>query len=126
MRPVILIVDDSPEERTLISSILEESGRYSVETAASGEEALTRLERGGIDLLVTDFVMPGLDGLQLINRAVEIDPSLKSRMLIVTGGMYGRDDALAFATGTDVLTKPFSLDLFLKTIETLLGRPQEV
>lgn len=125
MKPSILIVDDSPEERTLIASLLDESGRYVIETAASGEEALGRLARGGIDLLVTDFVMPGLDGLQLVNKAIEIDPSLKGRVLIVTGGMFGRDDALAFAAGTHVLTKPFSMDQFIKTVESLLARPQE-
>jgi CheY-like chemotaxis protein len=123
--PSILIVDDSPEERSLIAALLEEGGKYKIETAESGEEALRRVERGGIDLLVTDFVMPGLDGLQLLNKAVEVDPALKGRVLIVTGGMYGRIDALAFAAATDVLTKPFELDKLLQTVEDLLARPQE-
>ena len=123
MAPSILIVDDSPEERTLIASLLEEGGKYKIETAESGEEALSRLSRGGIDLLVTDFVRPGLDGLQLMNRAVEIEPSLKGRVLIVTGGMYGRVDALAFAAATHVLIKPFEQAQLLKTVEDLLAFP---
>jgi CheY-like chemotaxis protein len=121
--PSILIVDDSPEERSLIAALLEEGGKYKVETAESGEEALHRVERGGIDLLITDFVMPGLDGLQLMNRAVEADPALKGRVLIVTGGMYGRVDALAFAAATDVLTKPFEFDKLIDAVEELLARP---
>jgi CheY-like chemotaxis protein len=122
--PKILVVDDSPEERTLIASLLAEGGYSSIETAASGEEALRRLSRGGVDLLVTDFVMPGLDGLQLMHRALEIDPSLEGRVLIVTGGMYGRVDALAFAASTDVLTKPFHMGQLLSAVESLLARPK--
>lgn len=124
MRPHLLVVDDSPEERNLIASQLEVGGKFKIETAASGEEALQRLALGGIDLLVTDFVMPGLDGLQLASRAVEIDPSLRGRVLIVTGGMYGRIDALAFCAETQVLVKPFTMDQLVDTIENLLSLPQ--
>lgn len=124
MPPKILVVDDSPEERTLIAALLAEGGYSRIETAASGEEALRRLSDGGVDLLVTDFVMPGLDGLQLMHRALEMHPSLAGRVLIVTGGMYGRIDALAFAAATDVLTKPFHMVQLLSAIESLLARPR--
>jgi two-component system cell cycle response regulator CpdR len=124
MPPRILIVDDSAEERGLILSLLEDAGFHRVESAGSGEEALRHVVRGGIDLLVTDFVMPGLDGLQLAHKAVEIDPSLQGRVLIVTGGMYGREDALAFAAETAVLIKPFALGQFITTVESLLSRPR--
>jgi CheY-like chemotaxis protein len=124
MLPKILVVDDSPEERALIATLLAEGGYSCIETASSGEEALRRLSRGGVDLLVTDFVMPGLDGLQLAHRALEMDPSLEGRVLIVTGGMYGRVDALAFAAATDVLTKPFHMGQLLSAVESLLSRPR--
>jgi len=123
MLPKILVVDDSHDERMLIANQLEEGG-YTIETASSGEEALRRLSQGGVDLLVTDFVMPGLDGLQLMNRALEMDPKLEGRVLIVTGGMYGRIDALAFAAATDVLTKPFHIGQLLNAVQTLLARPR--
>lgn len=120
--PTILVVDDSPDERMLIANQLAEGGYSGIEIASSGEEALHRLSQGGVDLLVTDFVMPGLDGLQLMNRALEIDPRLEGRVLIVTGGMYGRVDALAFAASTDVLTKPFHMGQLLSAVESLLSR----
>src|SRR4029079_12708467 len=82
MLPKILVVDDSHDERMLIANQLAE-GSYTIETASSGEEALRRLSQGGVDLLVTDFVMPGVDGLQLMNRALEMDPKLEGRVLIV-------------------------------------------
>src|SRR5438034_172357 len=103
--PRILIVDDSEEERETIASMLATCARYQVLTAAGGEEALRIIATENLDLLVTDFVMPGLDGLQLANRAVEIDPSLRGRILIVTGGMFGREDVLAFALRATVITK---------------------
>src|SRR5437867_3898295 len=104
----ILVVDDSRDERVMMTAMVAKSGRYEVLSAGSGEEALFILQRMSIDLLITDFVMPGLDGLQLANRAVEIDPSL--RVLVVTGGMFGRQDALAFALNAIVMTKPFTDD----------------
>lgn len=119
----VLIVDDAAEELAMIASMLSSGGHYEVETAGTGEEALQRIEKGGIDLIVTDFVMPGLDGLQLANRAVEIDPALRGRILIVTGAMLGREDALAFALRATVITKPFTLDQLLKTVEKLLAGP---
>jgi CheY-like chemotaxis protein len=124
MLPRILVVDDSHDERMLMASLLAEGGYSRIETASSGEEALSRLSKGGVDLLVTDFVMPGLDGLELMNRALEMDPGLEGRVLIVTGGMYGRIDALAFAAATDVLTKPFHMGQLLRAVEVLLARPR--
>ena len=121
MTPKILVVDDSPAERESIAAMLRTSGRYEVETAGSGEEALGRIERGPVDLLVTDFVMPGLDGLQVVNRAIELVPSLRGRVLVVTGGMLGREDALAFALRTTVISKPFTRDQLLGTVEALLA-----
>lgn len=116
----ILIVDDSQQEREMMASMLTHGGHTDVETAPSAESALRRIERGDIDLVVTDFVMPGLDGLQLANRAIELSPRLKDRILIVTGGMFGREDALAFAMRTTVITKPFSIETLLRTVQSLL------
>lgn len=124
MPPTILVVDDSPADRTLITSTLQTGGRYQIETAKSAEEALFRLARGGIDLLVTEYMMPGLDGLCLCQKAVEFDPTLRGRVLIVTAGMYGREEALAFAASTDVLTKPFATGTLLTAVEDLLSRPR--
>jgi len=115
----ILIVDDSCDERVMMAAMVSQGGWCEVLTAGSGEDALSILNREHMDLLITDFVMPGVDGLQLANRAVEIDPTL--RVLVVTGGMYGRVDALAFALHTPVITKPFSSDQLLGTITTLLA-----
>lgn len=120
--PRILVAEDEPAELRLLEIVLRERGGYEVECASDGREALDAIRRGGVDLLVTDFVMPGLDGLQLANRAVEIDPALQGRILIATGAMYGREDALAFAVGAKVLVKPFTPDQLLTEVRALLTR----
>src|SRR5437867_2654911 len=117
----ILVVDDSAEERAMIASMLESCGLYEVEPMRSAEAALRRLEQGPVDLIVTDFVIPGVDGLELANRAIKLYPELKGRVLVVTGGMYGREDALAYAMKTIVIAKPFTLEQLLKTVEEMLA-----
>ncbi len=70
MAALILIVDDDPIQRRLLEAMGRRFG-YEVETAASGEEALARLdstERGPVDLIILDLVMPDLDGMGVLER----------------------------------------------------------
>jgi CheY-like chemotaxis protein len=64
--PVVLVVDDSPVDRRLISGILQKSGRLRIETAVNGADAMERLRQVSPDIIVTDLTMPELDGLQLV------------------------------------------------------------
>jgi CheY-like chemotaxis protein len=68
----ILVVDDSAVDRALVTSILSEDSRLSVQSAKDGREALTCLQRERIDAVVTDLQMPELDGLQLVT-AIRLD-----------------------------------------------------
>jgi CheY-like chemotaxis protein len=61
-KPTILVVDDELFFRRLYAELLSEDG-YRIETFASGDDALSRLRRGGVDVVLTDLVMPGVDGL---------------------------------------------------------------
>ncbi|MBB6050601.1 response regulator [Armatimonas rosea] len=72
----ILIAEDEPHVRGLIRVHLDRAG-YRVEMAENGQQAWERLQRGGIDLLITDGVMPQLNGLELIEK-VQTDPVLYS------------------------------------------------
>ena len=78
----ILAVDDNPAMRSLISDTLEPLG-YTVFVAASGDEALeiSRTRKEKIDLLLTDIVMPGMSGRQLINRLQSERPALKAILM---------------------------------------------
>jgi signal transduction histidine kinase len=82
VKATLLVVDD---ERTLLELYIRRLERmsYKVYPAGSGSEALEILQRQDIDLLVTDFKMPGMNGLEVIARAAGIDPMLQS--IVVTG-----------------------------------------
>lgn len=64
--PNILIVDDSPLDRLLVGGLLEKDGQFVIHYAAEGNAALEKLQEQEIDLVVTDLVMPGMDGLDLV------------------------------------------------------------
>ena len=69
----VLAVDDQRYFRELIEGLLTEEG-YEVQTASSGEEALHLLERADFDIVLTDLVMPGMDGSELVQRVKEPRP----------------------------------------------------
>lgn len=73
MRPkrTILCVDDN-EQALSIRKIMLETRGYKVMTSANGAEALEIFKKGGVDLVLTDFMMPGLDGATLVRRIKEI------------------------------------------------------
>ena len=69
MKPTILIVDDEPGVRSALGGVLRDEG-YAVEAVASGEECLERATRGGIDLIMLDVWLPGMDGLATFARLI--------------------------------------------------------
>lgn len=75
MKPkrTILCVDDNEQSLSIRKVMLETRG-YRVAACSSGEEALGIFERGGIDLVLTDLIMPGLDGTELIARIKSMSP----------------------------------------------------
>jgi CheY-like chemotaxis protein len=75
MKPkrTILSVDDN-EQALSIRKVLLETRGYKVVSCHGGEEALTRFRQGGVDLVISDLVMPGLDGSQLIEQIKAISP----------------------------------------------------
>jgi two-component system cell cycle sensor histidine kinase/response regulator CckA len=119
----ILLVEDDPQLIQLSSSVLANCG-YKVLAAASPEEALTlcRANQGNISLLVTDVVMPQMNGRQLAEEVKRICP--KIRMLYVSGYTsnaivhYGVLDA-----GLWFLPKPFSLSAFVAKVREVLDAP---
>ncbi len=81
-KATLLVVDDEEVLLELFTRKLERL-TYRVYQAGSGVEALEILQRGEIDVLITDFKMPGMNGAEIISRAIEIDPMLQS--IVVTG-----------------------------------------
>jgi CheY-like chemotaxis protein len=92
MKPkrTILCVDDNEQSLSIRKVMLETRG-YRVVTCASGEEALKVFENGGIDLVLTDLIMPGLDGTELIARIKSISPHTPAILFSGKIRIYDRD-----------------------------------
>jgi signal transduction histidine kinase len=105
-RPRILVVEDEPELRWLLESALRAS--FDVVTAADGEAGLATATRLRPDIVLTDWMMPGLDGLALAQRLRALDPAPK--IVLITAKMDEDERADALRAGVDdFLAKPFSL-----------------
>jgi len=114
----VLIVDDEP----LITKILAQSllqADYTVYQSSSGQEALKVLENESIDVLITDIIMPGIDGIELANRVSKKYPDI--RMIAITG-VDDTNNAIQFMKtgGVDFLSKPINLDKLNAIIHTAL------
>jgi CheY-like chemotaxis protein len=112
----ILVVDDDPLVREILQDHLELSG-YSVDTAADGIAGYQRFLEKGADLVITDYLMPR-NGITLIQRVHRENPD--TPIILVTGHV-ARDILAADAAGMAVLLpKPFSPELMLDIVESLL------
>jgi DNA-binding response OmpR family regulator len=115
----ILIIDDEPVIRGVIKMFLEQVG-YEVIEASEGEEGLRLQREREADLVISDLLMPKLDGFDLIRQVRQEYP--KVRIIVITGG--GGEDFLLKARqlGADgTLEKPFTRDQLLKMVADLLS-----
>ncbi|HUS65160.1 MAG TPA: sigma-54 dependent transcriptional regulator [Kofleriaceae bacterium] len=116
----ILLVDDDGDARIGLAELLRSRG-YVVETARDGFKALPKLSEFEPDLLVTDLMMPGLDGLELIRKARELAPEHEAIVMTAHGSI---DTALtAIREGAaDYVLKPFGVEELLRVIRPALAR----
>jgi DNA-binding response OmpR family regulator len=101
----ILIVDDEKNIRMTLERALESSG-YRVDAAASGEEALRKLDTEGANLMLLDLKMPGLDGMQVLHRVRERKIRLKVIIITAHGTVDNAVEAMKLGA-VDFLQKPF-------------------
>jgi len=115
--PRILLVDDQREVSRMLRSSLELSGRnYIVVDVPSGEEALLELGRGPVDLLVTDLRLPGISGLELVEKVRQLNPD--AHAILITG--HPSEDARSQADDLGVvafLQKPIGTSIFLEAVD---------
>lgn len=118
---IVLVVDDEELARFTVREILEEGG-HSVLEAAGADEALRILAAKPVDVLVTDIIMPGKDGIALVAEVRRTRPAV--RVVAISGG--GRTTRLDFLTvakayGADqVLAKPFGGERLLAAVDACL------
>ena len=116
----ILLVDDKWENRTVLVKLLEEIG-FKIIEASHGKEALDRTTIDQPDLVITDLVMPVMDGFEMI-RNFRRSPKLKDIVIVVTSASaFSKDENQSLETGgNDFLPKPINFDSLLIKVQKYL------
>lgn len=119
----ILVADDDPILREIAAEYLRDAG-FSVDLAEDGEEALRAAERGRYDLVVTDMVMPNLDGIELLRALRASCPG--TPVIAISAGIAGENADLllraAKAVGAvSVLPKPLVRAVFLEHVRAAIA-----
>jgi CheY-like chemotaxis protein len=116
----VLLVEDDPAVRRTARRILERDG-YQVLVAETGEEALERLRAHPqrVDLLITDLVMPGMGGAQLMRQVA--DGRLPPRILFMSGYDAGAAERGEIPAAAEFLPKPFTLAEFQEKVRQVLS-----
>ena len=114
----LLLVDDEDALRTVMAERLTDAG-FKVTEAASGEQALEKLERFAFDVLVSDLRLPGIDGREVLAAALERYPGIIG--IVVTGYGTVKDAVDAIKRGaSDFISKPFQFEELLHVLESAL------
>lgn len=117
----VLIVDDEPNVTMVLAGGLEKLGEeYAIDTAHSGDEALAKMEQTKYALLITDYKMPGMDGLDLAQTVRAISPDTQVILMTAYGNQVLRDTAEHL--GLDgYIDKPFSVTQIRELVKRAVG-----
>jgi CheY-like chemotaxis protein len=114
----VLIVDDDEMGRRALSSCLEASG-YEPTEATDGIDALGRLQTGAYDLVITDYRMPGLNGLELLHI---VKRTWSIPVLLISGDLDEGEELVARASDICILRKPFDRNTLLPMVKLAVLR----
>lgn len=117
LRRILLAEDDEDMRKFLVKAL--ESAGYEVISFGNGSEAYERLKEEPFTLLLTDIVMPEMDGIELARRAADLDPDLKIMFITGFAAVALNPDSQA-PKDAKVLSKPFHLRDLVSEIERLL------
>ena len=115
----VLVVDDNIIDRRLVKFILQEQLNVFADTAKDGLEALNKIKLEQFDLVITDIVMPKIEGIELINHIQSISPTTK---IIAISGNNPYYLYIVKKLGiSSVFTKPLDKESFIERVQALLN-----
>jgi two-component system NtrC family response regulator len=122
MPMTILVVDDEPAQRELLGGFLAKRG-WSIALAAGGAEALAILRRTAVHLVLADYRMPDLSGIELLKASKQLNPEVPVVLITAYGSIASAVEAMK-AGAYDYLTKPIELDELVYLIDRVTERRQ--
>ncbi|MFQ3610965.1 MAG: sigma-54 dependent transcriptional regulator, partial [Fimbriimonadales bacterium] len=117
-KATILVVDDELNIRRILERALAKEG-FTVQLAESGHQALQQIQSESFDVVITDVVMPDMNGLDLLKKARELNPNLQVILMTAYGTIPTAVEAMRNGA-VDFLTKPLDLPVLLKVIRHAL------
>ncbi len=118
----VLVVDDEPGIRESLSGILEDEN-YEAEAVATGEECLQKLQTKTFHVVLLDIWLPGMDGLETLDRIQQVDPSRRPVVVVISG--HGTIETAVKATklgALNFLEKPLSLETVTLSVKNAVER----
>lgn len=119
--PLLLVVDDEVFNRDMLSRRLERRG-YRVRSSPDGADALARLAEERFDLVLLDWMMPGMSGVEVLERIREVHPAAYLPVIMATAKVTSEDIVVALEAGAnDYVTKPLDFPVVLARVQAQLG-----
>ncbi|CAH2599979.1 Phosphate regulon transcriptional regulatory protein PhoB [Rhodovastum atsumiense] len=121
-RPLVLVVEDEAALATMLRYNLEKQG-FRVDEAADGQEALTRISEAPPDLVLLDWMLPVMSGIEVCRQIRRRSETRNLPVIMVTARTEDQDAVRGLNTGADdYITKPFNMDALLARMRALLRR----
>ncbi|MBL8895395.1 MAG: response regulator [Rhizobiales bacterium] len=115
----IILAEDDEDMRRFLARALERAG-HQVTSFAEGASAFEEIKQADFDLLLTDIVMPEMDGIELARRAAELDPSLKIMFITGFAAVALHPDSKA-PKDAKILSKPFHLRDLVAEVDRMIA-----
>ena len=121
---MILVADDYALTRDMLRSILKQYGFTNVLAVEDGRRALDKVREGGVDLVICDWNMPGMSGLEVL-RALRADQRFKKlKFIMLTAEAYRENVMEAIKAGvSDYMSKPFTAATLAEKLENIFCQP---
>jgi two-component system, chemotaxis family, chemotaxis protein CheY len=119
----VLIVDDSAMMRKIVTKHLKGAGfSVNIVEASDGQEGLEKYQEGGVDVILSDWNMPNMDGLTMVQEIRKLDPQKKTPIvMITTEGSADKVKQAVLAGANNYIAKPFTEDTFKEKLGKMLG-----